>query len=236
MLPRFYFPAITLEDNRIILRDAEIMHQILSVLHLKKNDIFIIFTPQQEYEVTIKKTTADTITLTVLAQRRVSREPTKKLTLYQALLKKNNFEWILQKGTELGIDRFVPIITDNTIVRHISPVKQRRYQKIITEAIEQCGGTEPPELVPPQSFTDALQTAASEDGHKLIAYEGEQTVPLSDHTQHQALHLFIGPEGGFTPDEITAAQKHHIVPVHLGPRILRAETAAIASCSLVLLS
>ncbi len=238
MLPRFYQPTITPVQGTITLDDANIIHQITKVLRLKKNDIFIIFSPHYEYEVTIKTLTQKTIELTVLEKRQTNREPSKQLIIYQSLLKKDNFEWVLQKGTELGVQSFVPIVTHNSIVRKITDTKLKRYQKILTEATEQCGGKQPPALHQLLTFEQAITKSAGQDGQKIIAWEGESGNNLTKkiHSGQPCYHLFIGPEGGFSPEEIKLAANNGFTAVSLGKRILRAETAAIAAASLILLS
>jgi 16S rRNA (uracil1498-N3)-methyltransferase len=237
MLPRFYVPNITPQRETIILTDREMIHQITDVLRLKKNDVFIVFSDQTEYEVILKEITKDTVTATVLESHVPSREPKRKLTLYQSLLKSDKFEWILQKGVELGVHRFVPIISDSCVVREISQNKQERYHKIIAEATEQCGGLHLAELMPALPFTEALGQANNATGQKLLAWENEHNNRLKQQIDETAteFHLFVGSEGGFTAEEIKSAADHGITTVSMGRRILRAETAAIAAvCSILL--
>ena len=132
MLPRFYLNSINPQKDILVISDQSTIHQIISVLRLKKNDVFIIFSAQAEYEVVLKDISENQLIVTILDKRESVREPAKKLILYQSLLKKDKFEWILQKGVELGVHTFVPIISDNSIVREISANKLSRYQKIIT--------------------------------------------------------------------------------------------------------
>ena len=238
MLPRFYLPKIEPDNDHLVVTNKEIIHQIISVLRLKKNDVFIIFSPQVEYEVVLKDISENQITITILKKRKSQREPDKKLILYQSLLKKDKFEWILQKGVELGIYAFVPIISNNSIVREISNNKLKRYQKIITEATEQCGGQHLAELKTVTSFNQAIEMIKNEQGQKILAWEGETSNELSKtvNKNSNTYHLFIGPEGGFSPSEIELAKTNNITTVSLGNRILRAETATIAAISLILLS
>lgn len=235
---RFFLPSISVENETVKIQDKKTIHQIAKVLRLKKNDTFIIFTSQQEYELIIKEINTEHLTATVLGIKKTEREPSKKLILYQSLLKKDKFEWVLQKGTELGIRAFVPIISSNSVVRKISPHKLQRYLNIIKEATERCGGQKPVELKEPVTFENAVQTAAKMSGKKIIAWEGESNNKLSEKTDKQAkeYHLFIGPEGGFSPQEIEIARTNNFIIVSLGQRILRAETAAIAATSIILLS
>jgi len=238
MSPRFYLPSINPQNDTLIISDKNIIHQITKVLRLKKNDVLVVFSPQTEYEVVLKNVSENHLMATILEKRASKREPAKKLILYQSLLKKDKFEWILQKGVELGVYAFIPIITDNSIVRKISDNKLERYQKIIKEATEQCGGQHLAELKTTISFNQTIEMIKNEKGQKILAWEGEDKKLLSQIINKNAdeLHLFIGPEGGFSPSEVELAKQSSFTLVSLGKRILRAETAAIAACSLILLS
>lgn len=238
MPPRFYLPSINPQNDTLIISDKNIIQQITKVLRLKKNDVFVVFSPQTEYEVVLKDVLENHLMATILEKRVSKREPAKKLFLYQSLLKKDKFEWILQKGVELGVYTFIPIITDNSIVREISENKLKRYKKIIKEATEQCGGQHLAELKTAIPLDQAIEMVKNKKGQKILAWEGEDKKPLSQiiNKDTDELHLFIGPEGGFSPSEVELAKQSGLTLVSLGKRILRAETAAIAACSLILLS
>jgi 16S rRNA (uracil1498-N3)-methyltransferase len=157
--------------------------------------------------------------------------PARFVTLYQSLIKKDNFELVLQKGTELGIKIFVPVLAARSV--KIKDEVPARWFEIVREAAEQCGRTELPELKPIAKFKDAIKNYS---GIGLLAHEEEKDLPI----QHllggeKNLSIFIGPEGGFSPEEITLAKSSRIKPVSLGKNILRAETAAIAASALALL-
>jgi len=238
MAYRFYWRSANAESGPIIIKDQEIIHQLTNVLRLKKNDIFTVFNQFAEFELVIKEINNRAITADIIEKKDINREPARQIYLYQSLLKKDNFEWILQKGTELGVQAFIPLVTDNSIVREITEQKEKRFQKIIKEATEQCGGRRPPEFKKSMSFTESISYAASQNGQKIIAWEGEKNMLLAQLLKNKLLeyHLFIGPEGGFTAEEIKFAKKNKFDIVSLGPRILRAETAAIAAASIILLS
>lgn len=237
MLPRFYLPNITPVDEKIQINDQEIIYQIDKILRLKKNDIFIAFTINTEYELVIKSLEKDKLVAEILEVKTPDKDPDTKVILYQSLLKKDKFEWILQKSVELGVYKIVPIISDNSIIREISDHKKNRYLKIIKEATEQCGGQHIPELNKTLTYDQALELSINDDGQKIIAWEGQLNNSLVDkiNADEKNIHLFIGPEGGFSPREIESAKNNDFTIVSLGQRILRAETAAIASLSLILL-
>jgi 16S rRNA (uracil1498-N3)-methyltransferase len=237
MLSRFYLNQISPVGDIISINDHDVIHQLTDVLRLKKNDVFIVFSNQIEYEVILKEITKETAKTTILETRTPSREPHKKVILYQSLLKSDKFEWILQKGVELGVSAFVPIISDNCVVREISKNKLERYHKIIAESLEQCGGLRPAELLPVVPLPEALRQIKNATGQKLLAWENNLSNPLAQTLDKStdAYHIFIGPEGGFSESEVKSAEKNSVIIVSLGNRILRAETAAVAACALALL-
>jgi 16S rRNA (uracil1498-N3)-methyltransferase len=162
-----------------------------------------------------------------------------RVTLYQGLLKGNKFEWVLQKGTELGIAEFVPVLAARSVaggVQDVSNAKLERWQRIIAEAAEQSGRAVLPNLRKPMLFKQACQ-AAHQQGLALIPWEEERSFRLRQALQdHPSKHvsLMIGPEGGFAQEEVASAREAGVIPVTLGPRILRAETAGLAAATAVL--
>lgn len=164
------------------------------------------------------------------------------LHLYPALIRNECFEWMLEKVTELGVSSIHPLFTERTIVK-IPParrqMKVKRWEKILLSAAKQCGRENLPQLVPPLDFKEAIRQCENYAIH-LILWEGEEKKSLSDflatcHLPLTAVDLFVGPEGGFTIEEVECAKKAGFQSVRLGKNILRAETAAIAAISLLLL-
>jgi 16S rRNA (uracil1498-N3)-methyltransferase len=173
--------------------------------------------------------------------------------LYQGLLKGDKFEWVLQKGTELGIVEFVPMVSDRCVigsVDDVSKAKLERWQRIVLEAAEQSQRARLPKIQPPLLFAQACERARRAD-LALLFWEEEQkrglrsmlvTSPVSVSVHGKAevirrpfsISIFIGPEGGFATREVDLARRYGIAPVSLGPRILRAETASLAAATMIL--
>lgn len=173
----------------------------------------------------------------IVAQEHMTTEPATPLTLYQCALKTDKFEWVLQKGTELGVSRFVPVISERTIVRPAAALLKRygRWQAILKEAAEQSGRGRIPQLAEPQSWTAAVQAAT---GRRYVPWEGAQnTSPglgtLLQPGSNEPISLAIGPEGGLSTAEVAVASEAGWQAVSLGPRILRAETAALAGITII---
>ncbi len=238
MHQRFYLTTISRDGDTVTIHDHDTIHQITNVLRLKKHDTFSVFSNNEEYKLILKDISQEHITATILETVDTQREPSRSVTLYQSLLKKDNFELILQKCTELGVNAFHPIVCSNTISREISANKAERYNRIIREATEQCGGKNPPTLEPLVSLEDALKDLHDVKSTNILAWEGEKERSLVDAMKADTgdFRIFIGPEGGFTAHEVQLAKDAGITCVSLGNRILRAETAAVAATSILLLS
>ena len=166
-------------------------------------------------------------------------EPRINVVLYQALLKGEKFEFVLQKGTELGIASFVPLVCERCVVgpEHVTDKRLHRWQRIIAEAGEQSRRGKLPALTPVTPFEHACQSA---QGFSLLAWEGEKALGLRAVLQAQgakdipSVNLFIGPEGGFSPAEVEFAHGCGVVPITLGGRVLRAETAGLVAATALL--
>lgn len=234
---RFFVPPESIQADRVILQDA-VLHQLRHVLRMKPGESFIVLDNQGwQYTVVLHDETMAVIT----HRQPAANEPAVRITLYQALLKKDNFEWVLQKCTEIGVATFVPVESSRTIPRasDVNNHKIQRWQRIITEAAEQSRRGVLPALRTAQTFEQALEHIPAYD-RALIPWENETARTIEEalrpepFEQPRTVALFIGPEGGFSTDEITLASSRGAVPVSLGPRILRAETASIAAALLVL--
>jgi 16S rRNA (uracil1498-N3)-methyltransferase len=173
----------------------------------------------------------------VVERRAGQAEPAARVTLYLAPLNKaEKFEWALQKCTEVGASAFVPVLTSRTVAGQPNPSRYERWSRIVQEAAEQSGRTLLPALEPSMSFAEAIARASS--GPAVIPALG--TFPPITRALDLApdgparLGIFVGPEGGFTTDEVSAAESAGVIAVTLGPRTLRAETAAVVALSLAL--
>lgn len=176
----------------------------------------------------------------VLGQALPGTEPPVRLTLYQGLPKFDKLEMICQKATELGAARIVPVKTERSVVKLSDADGERRrerMQKICAEAAKQCGRAAVPQVESPQSFNEALLMMRAE-ALMLMPWEEAREMSLASvHAAHKTatnIGLFIGPEGGISADEARLAMGIGALPVTLGPRILRTETAAIAATAMVM--
>ncbi len=151
------------------------------------------------------------------------------LTLAVGLLKADKLDWVIEKATELGVARVQPFASAHTLAQP-SAGRQARWQQIARSAAKQSGRSVVPTVAPPRDLADVLKTTAT----RLLLAEHGETVPLAtiDAPATTPLLLVVGAEGGFTTTELDAARAAGVHLITLGPRILRAETAAIAACAL----
>lgn len=209
-------------------------HQIRDVLRLQSGEeIIALDNTGSAYRVRLDRI-GEVVTGLVLETVSLESEPSIRIVLYQALLKADKMEWVLQKGTEIGIAEFVPMTTERAIAQRISESKMERWQRILAESSEQAHRSRIPSLAEPIGFAEAVKR--SRGVLSLIPYEGEHTRKLADAVEPgmAEVNIMIGPEGGFTAQEIQRAREAGSLPVTLGPRILRAESAGLVVCSAIL--
>jgi len=233
---RFFISSAQFTNENISL-DGEIAHQLSRVLRLLPGARILLLDGagnEAEAELTSVPKTGPVL-LKIVGRRLAEGEPAIKVTLYQALLKGEKFDWVLQKGTELGISSFVPVLTERCISEN---ARLERWQKIVREAAEQSRRGILPQVSSPISFKEAISQMATTP-LALLAWEEEQTQPLrltlnSFQTPPTEVAVLIGPEGGLTSAEAQHAKTANIKVVGLGKRILRAETAGPTAAALVL--
>ncbi|CAA9552175.1 MAG: 16S rRNA (uracil(1498)-N(3))-methyltransferase [uncultured Thermomicrobiales bacterium] len=221
---------------------AEVAHQVGRVLRLRPGDrILLLDGSGWEYPVELIDLAARQGHGRVEGGRPTETEPRVAVTLYAAPLKGDHYAYTLQKATEIGAAAFVPTVTARTVVGEVGATKVERWRRIAREAAEQSGRGRLPTVGAPVPFAEACRLAAAA-GPALIPWEEAREPSLSatiaawraERGQLAQLGLLIGPEGGFTAEEIALAQRCGIVPVTLGRRILRAETAAAVATTLAL--
>lgn len=154
--------------------------------------------------------------------------------LLQAMAKGERMDWVIQKAVELGVTRITPITTERSVVELAgdrAEKRQTRFREIAVNACEQCGRNRLPLIDPIQPLTTALNAVVSD--LRWVLHPVQRDAQPASATTAETAALLIGPEGGFTDDELAIAQDHGFDKVQLGPRILRTETAAIVGLSLL---
>lgn len=239
MTHRFFIPPNCLIPPTVRLPD-EAAHQIKTVLRLQPGaEIIVLDNSGQEWRVRLTSLGKHEVAGEIITQQPAQGEPAVQINLYQGTLKGQKFEWVLQKGTELGVSHFTPVICQRSVVNKSQEVMEKypRWQRIIQEAAEQSRRGRLPELAPPLTLTKAIQQTKSPNSLALMPWEEANSPSLKTilaEAKPAQVSVFIGPEGGFAPEEAALAQTAGVRLVKLGPRILRAETAGLAVCSVIL--
>ena len=182
---------------------------------------------------------ADTVTLRLAERLAADTESPIRLTLAVCLLKSDKMDFVVQKAVELGAAKVQPLESENCVARYDgkkAEARRERWQRIADEAAKQCGRTALLTVAPILAFGEWLAARPDEDGPAFFCYEAEEQKTLGSwlaETQGDAFTAVIGPEGGFSPAEAEQAKAAGLAAVTLGPRILRAETAAVAAMTIV---
>jgi 16S rRNA (uracil1498-N3)-methyltransferase len=237
----FFLPPENIQAD-IVQFPPDTARQMALVLRLQPGEHVIALDGLgMEYEVELLQVSRAGVQGRVMDRRPARGEPAARITLYLALTQREKFEWMLQKCTEVGAAAFVPVISSRSLVqeRGDAAKKLERWGRIVREAAEQSQRGIVPEVREPVRFDAALREGASYH-LRLIPWEGEHATGLRQalaglqNISSPTLAVFIGPEGGFSAEEIEAARGTGFQPVTLGKRILRMETAAVVAAALIL--
>lgn len=214
-----------LSQEHLIVIDAELAGQLSRVLRLKKGDTVILCDGKgREATAEISSLREKSVAFKITDSRQAISEPQREVTLYCSILKRENFELVAQKATELGVRTIVPLLCARTVKHDINP---NRVVKIMKEASEQSGRGTVPVLLLPLSFPDALAEARGYDATYFFDTNG--TRDLSVPTSSRRIAAFVGPEGGWDENERTTARDAGFSVISLSTLTLRAETAAIVA-------
>lgn len=230
---RFFIPKIDLKEDYLIFNNPDQVRQIGRVLRLKSGEQVSVFDGSgKEIILEITEVVKNSIIAKKISESWPDRELGIRINLFQAIISRDKFEMIVQKATELGVAKIIPIKTARS---QPFSLNYERLRKIISEAAEQSGRVKLPQIITAIDLDRALHEVKS----GFVAWENGKENSLKDvldngiMTKDREFNLFIGPEGGFTEEEIRKAKKARLVTFTLGKRILRAETAAIAAISLL---
>ena len=235
MIPRLYV-AEHLQKGARIAADERATHYLLNVLRRGSGDPLLLFNGRDgEYRGRIADAAKRRLVLEALEQSR-AQEAEPDLWLCFAPLKKDAVDFLVEKGTELGVTRFQPVLTAHTASNRIN---QSRLTTVAIEAAEQSERLTVPEVLEPVTL-ETLRTGWPKDRQLLVCAEAGEAAPIaqaltgltSDVSSPNKFAVLIGPEGGFQVDELDRLKKlPFVTAIGLGPRILRAETAALAALS-----
>ena len=245
-MPQFFLPLDTPADPKEFhLKGPEAFH-LVRVLRARPGQTVSLFDGHGgRYEGVVDVVHDDgSVSGRITAAIRKPSHALARIHLYQGLLKGGHWDFVLEKGTELGVASFTPILTPRTVVllrEERVVAKQERWSRLIMAAAKQCQRAGLPEMRPAVEYRDAIRACAARSGEiTALAWEGlcgssaRESLGAALQTSSAAgrgtdVNLFIGPEGGFSDDEVELARAAGVAVFGLGPRVLRAETAALAA-------
>lgn len=221
------------EGKEITLTDEKVIHQLLRVFRLGvDNEINLINDTGFVFRSVILSIAKKEARIRVTQISSGKDSATILVSLMPSFIKKDKLEWVVEKGTELGVVSFLPILSKHSEKKSLN---QERLKTIAREATEQCGRSCVPKIIEPQSLTDALSSVVN----PLIVFDGTgerfNAKEMQEKFKVKELGVLIGPEGGWSEEEINLFKEKKIPIYSLGERTLRAETAAVAISSLLLL-
>ncbi len=229
-LHRFYITTPVTEKTFDI-ADRDLVHQWRSVFRYNVGSQVIVFDGSgTDYLCMISSLRALGATLAVIKENKTNTEKKRDVTLCVGLIKKDNFEMVVQKAVELGVSRIIPVICERSEKRKINT---ERLQKIIVEATEQSGRGDILSLGETMTISEVLASDLLSTNTTALHPEGVAWKEYAEHVSGEVA-TFLGPEGGFSDKEIDLFKAHNVHIVSLGHNILRAETASIAVASLLL--
>ena len=225
-MQNFFVNTRDIDQNVIVLTGNNAKHISFSLRMAPGERIVVCDGEGTDYLCEISRITSDSVFCDVVEKKPNEAEPPYRAVLYQALAKGEKMDYIIQKAVEFGVCEIVPFESSRCIAKlreGSAEKKLARWQRIAEEAAKQCGRGIIPKIKDPVTFANALKMA---DGVSFICYESEDQRSVSELERAEKYSFFIGPEGGFSPEEIEASRAEGILPVSLGKRILRTESAS----------
>ncbi len=234
---RFYVPEVALKSSRKLELPDSVGRQVVRVLRMREGDEIALFNGSgSEWPAKIDSVRRDSVSVTIGPLVDPHTDPELQITVCQALIPTERMEFVIQKCTELGVSRVLPVVTGRVQVKDASPSPRRikRWTRIAVEAAEQSGRTRVPEVFAPVSFADCLARARAE-GPVVLLWEEEHDYSLRLAVQESLrggsghVSVLIGPVGGLSEAEVDEARSAGALIAGAGPRILRAETAPVVA-------
>ena len=231
-----------LQSGSVVELPRETGAHLAKVLRARSGDEVVLFNGDgHEFTGAVEKVQGSRVSASIGAARAIDRESPFKLTLVQCVPRGDRMDFIVQKATELGVVRIIPVLSQRSVVRldeGQAASKQLHWRAVAVSACEQCGRNRLPSVAAPQPLLNYLGALAqANESLRLVleperAHRTERSAQSTDIASSQSVSLAeiaIGPEGGFAPEELEAFDLSSFSRVSLGPRVLRTETAAIAA-------
>ena len=236
---RFFIEPDQLDSAGAVIEGTD-AHHIRTVLRSKPGDEIFLFDGRgTDYRSRILEVTTHGIYLQVLDQFPSAAESPIHITIGQALIRTQKMDRFVRQFTELGGKTFVPFWTKRSTVKPDADRCQRkrhRWEKIAAESLKQCGRSRVPDIQPVRSFQDMLSCCGNHDLH-LIFHNNRDACPLAYPAENRKsprrILALVGPEGGFTAEEVDLAKEKGFTVCHMGPRLLKSDTAGVAALTLI---
>lgn len=229
VVPRFFVPLELPSGTEIELPERAARH--CTVLRLRRGDDVVVFNGEGgEFSAELTRVSRDDVRARLISKQAVERESPLAITLAQCLSSADRMDITLQKSTELGVSRIVPIASQRSVVKLSNERADRRvvhWRNVLVAACEQCGRNRVPEITAITDLAAFLGVPGGEGLRLLLAPDASRD--LKSLEPSRAVTLLVGPEGGLAPEERRHAETRGFVPIRFGPRILRTETAPLAA-------
>lgn len=233
-MPRFPIRQNQIKNNKAIVCGSDYRH-IVKVLRLKPGNEIILFDERGiEHIGKISEVGSKEINIAIAESKIVNKESSLNITLLQGIPKGDKMDYIIEKATELGVKKIVPVVTQRSQIRYTKKVN--RWRRIALESSKQCGRTMPPSILEATNFQNAIDSN-DPNNLQIVFYEksGDKIRDVINKANKHSpnVRLFVGPEGGFSEKEISEAIEKGFIPAGLGPRILRTETACTVAIAVI---
>jgi len=232
--PRIYTPQ-PLAAGITLALDEQAAHHVARVLRMPCGAPLLLFNGDgAQYSATIASVDKKSVQVTIDAAESLDRESPLAIHLGIAISKGERMDWVIQKATELGVEKITPLVTERVEVRLSGEREEKKlahWQSVAIAACEQCQRNRIPAIASPLPLSGWLDTVQAEA--KFVLHHRSAIALETAAEKPKSVALLIGPEGGLSDVEISAAQKKLFAPLRLGPRVLRTETAPIAALSVL---
>jgi 16S rRNA (uracil1498-N3)-methyltransferase len=238
-MQRFFCFSQNISSDQIIINDRQQLHHLRNVLRLKTGEEIVVFDDKgREYSCIIEKLLPQKAVITIKAMNKITPFSKTYIALACAIPKKSKMDDIIDKLTQLGVDRIIPLVTERVIVRlneHKKTLRKIRWEKIALNSAEQSQRNILPIVEPIKNIREVLSLAQEFDLKLIPTLFGERRTlrEVFSGTSAKSILVLIGPEGDFTDEEVGLAKKASFIPVSLGDTVLRVETAALCVASFI---
>ena len=233
---RFYHPS-PLELKQKIHLSNKVAHHATHVLRLRTDDKIILFhNDLYDYSAVITDINKKTVKVYIDSRFKNQKNPTIHLRLFQSLSSSEKMDWIIQKSVELGVGSIIPMYSKRSNIKlqgSRAEKKLSHWQQVVISACEQSGRSSLPKISLPKKIEECLNQENANHLKLILSPKEKNNLQSINNSSVKKIDIMIGPEGGFAEEELNQAIKSHFVPIGLGPRILRTETAPLSILSIL---